>query len=162
MVSLPHISVPVPPAALALLNPLPRHNLLTLRRAGLKVWDNFLRLLRSCWKPLSSSGDAWCMPLMGWLPLNCCCHTLVLVTSKRSHSNSCTAWKDNRQSQTHNLSSSGGISTNYFAMVFIWLTMFAQIWLFKLYSKTPSDHFNVVIFSITLVPQAYVTELGTH
>lgn len=72
--------------------------LLTLRTAGLKLWANFRRELRSCWKPWSSKGDAWWTPEGQLLPgclAPCCCrrHTLVLITSRRSHNSSWTTYK---------------------------------------------------------------------
>lgn len=70
---------------------------LTLRMAGLKLWASLRRELRSCWKPCSSAGEAaeaeLCWPVAG--EHTCCSrHTLVRVTSSRSHSNNCTSYRD--------------------------------------------------------------------
>lgn len=73
--------------------------LLTRRTAGLKLWANFRRELRSCWNPWSSIGEAWWTP-EGQLVPGClfpCCwrrHTLVLIKSRRSHNSSWTTYRD--------------------------------------------------------------------
>lgn len=77
----------------------------TLLMAGLKLCASLRRELRSCWKPCSSGGEAWWSPAGPLLPTDpdpagptpcCCCrrHTLVLITSRRSHKSSWTTWRE--------------------------------------------------------------------
>jgi hypothetical protein len=78
---------------------------LTLRMAGRKLCARRLRLLRSRWKPRSSSAEAWgplTAPWATWAEAGgCCCrHRLVRTTRSRSHRSSCMAW-GSRQGKGH-------------------------------------------------------------
>lgn len=82
----------------------------TLRIAGLKLCANFRRELRSCWKPWSSGGEAWWSPAGPLVPADtdpvgpapCCCrrHTLVLITSNRSHKSNWTTCREKDKMRT--------------------------------------------------------------